>query len=210
MEALSFLPMELQTSRCVIELEKRLSSGLSEQLLGASAESRCVPFVAGHGCAPSRVLLYLQVAGVYGNTYTLWLGQTPVIVLNGFQAVKDALIDHAAEFAERPISPFFRDLVGGPHGTFWLCWCVCVCVCEETCPWEHLSLVAPLHAVLPPFRDVYATDPREGHVLLKFWPFHVHSVHGTDVRRLGSPHGLCPPSAKSKQPSRQTVRVSVY
>ncbi|XP_067417232.1 cytochrome P450 2J5-like [Emydura macquarii macquarii] len=58
----------------------------------------------------------LKVAGVYGNTYTLWLGQTPVIVLNGFQAVKDALIDHAAEFAERPITPFFRDLVGGPHG----------------------------------------------------------------------------------------------
>uniref|UniRef100_A0A8C8RJ77 Uncharacterized protein n=1 Tax=Pelusios castaneus TaxID=367368 RepID=A0A8C8RJ77_9SAUR len=40
----------------------------------------------------------------------------PVIVLNGFQAVKDALIDHSADFVDRPLSPFFRDLVGGPHG----------------------------------------------------------------------------------------------
>uniref|UniRef100_A0A8B9QKE0 Cytochrome P450 2J6 n=1 Tax=Apteryx owenii TaxID=8824 RepID=A0A8B9QKE0_APTOW len=49
----------------------------------------------------------------YGNIYTLWLGRTPVIVLNGFQAVKDALIGHAEEFAERPITPFFREVVGG-------------------------------------------------------------------------------------------------
>lgn len=32
---------------------------------------------------------------MYGNTYTLWLGKTPVILLHGFQAVKDTLTGHA-------------------------------------------------------------------------------------------------------------------
>ncbi|XP_019358962.1 PREDICTED: cytochrome P450 2J5-like [Gavialis gangeticus] len=58
----------------------------------------------------------LKMARRHGNMYTLWLGQTPVIVLNGFQAVKDALISHSDDFVERPITPFLRDVIGGPQG----------------------------------------------------------------------------------------------
>jgi len=55
---------------------------------------------------------------MYGNIYTLWLGKTPVLLLNGFQAVKDTLTGHGEYFCEQPIISFFRDVLGGPYGTF--------------------------------------------------------------------------------------------
>ncbi|XP_013797264.2 cytochrome P450 2D6-like [Apteryx mantelli] len=77
-----------------------------------------LPFIGNLGTLDFQIHheTLLKVARRYGNIYTLWLGRTPVIVLNGFQAVKDALIGHAEEFAERPITPFFREVVGGPYG----------------------------------------------------------------------------------------------
>ncbi|XP_066477668.1 cytochrome P450 2J2-like [Tiliqua scincoides] len=58
----------------------------------------------------------LKIASVYGDIYTLWLGHTPIIVLNGFQAVKEVLINHSEDFAERPLQPFLEDLLGGAKG----------------------------------------------------------------------------------------------
>nr|XP_009680473.1 PREDICTED: cytochrome P450 2J5-like isoform X3 [Struthio camelus australis] len=77
-----------------------------------------LPFIGNLGTLDFQIHheTLLKMVRMYGNVYTLWLGRTPVIVLNGFQAVKDALIEHAEEFAERPITPFFRDVVGGPYG----------------------------------------------------------------------------------------------
>uniref|UniRef100_A0A8C4J7Z5 Uncharacterized protein n=1 Tax=Dromaius novaehollandiae TaxID=8790 RepID=A0A8C4J7Z5_DRONO len=70
-----------------------------------------LPFIGNLGTLDFQI--HHETLLKYGNIYTLWLGRTPVIVLNGFQAVKDALIGHAEEFAERPITPFLRDIVGG-------------------------------------------------------------------------------------------------
>ncbi|XP_051855717.1 cytochrome P450 2J2-like [Antechinus flavipes] len=53
-----------------------------------------------------------QLARKHGSIFTVWLGSTPVVVLNGFQAVKDALITHSEDFADRPITPLFEDLFG--------------------------------------------------------------------------------------------------
>ncbi|XP_051002908.1 cytochrome P450 2C26-like [Acomys russatus] len=42
---------------------------------------------------------------VYGPVFTLYLGLKPAVVLHGYEAVKEALIDHAEEFAERGSFP---------------------------------------------------------------------------------------------------------
>ncbi|XP_054839504.1 cytochrome P450 2J2-like [Eublepharis macularius] len=47
----------------------------------------------------------------YGNMYTLWLGSKLVIVLSGFEAVKEALINHSEDFVDRPMTPFTQTLV---------------------------------------------------------------------------------------------------
>ncbi|XP_062987869.1 cytochrome P450 2K1-like [Elgaria multicarinata webbii] len=58
----------------------------------------------------------LKMATTYGDIYTLWLGHTPVIVLNGFKAVKEVLIDHSEDFADRLIPQFLNDIVENAHG----------------------------------------------------------------------------------------------
>nr|XP_034989719.1 cytochrome P450 2J2-like [Zootoca vivipara] len=49
----------------------------------------------------------MEIAKQYGNVYTLWMGHIPFVVLSGFQAVKEALIDHSEQFDERPVMSFF-------------------------------------------------------------------------------------------------------
>ncbi|XP_078521772.1 cytochrome P450 2J2-like isoform X1 [Lissotriton helveticus] len=55
---------------------------------------------------------YIQLAKTYGNIFTLWLGKTPMVVLHGFQAVKEALISHSEEMSGRPTSPLFKAIMG--------------------------------------------------------------------------------------------------
>ncbi|XP_074046214.1 cytochrome P450 2J2-like [Macrotis lagotis] len=66
-----------------------------------------------------------QLARKHGSIFTVWLGSTLVVVLNGFQAVKDALVNHSGDFADRPVTPLFEDLFGdkgiiSTSGHLWL------------------------------------------------------------------------------------------
>uniref|UniRef100_A0A8C5UCQ7 Uncharacterized protein n=1 Tax=Malurus cyaneus samueli TaxID=2593467 RepID=A0A8C5UCQ7_9PASS len=61
----------------------------------------------------SWYLFHLQLAKTHGNIFTLWFGWIPVIVLNGFQAVKDGMTTHPEDVSGRLLSPFFR---GTPSG----------------------------------------------------------------------------------------------
>ncbi|XP_040596808.1 cytochrome P450 2C26-like [Mesocricetus auratus] len=42
---------------------------------------------------------------VYGPVFTLYMGRKPAVVLHGYEAVKEALIDHGEEFAARGSFP---------------------------------------------------------------------------------------------------------
>uniref|UniRef100_A0A8C0BFB0 Uncharacterized protein n=1 Tax=Buteo japonicus TaxID=224669 RepID=A0A8C0BFB0_9AVES len=53
-----------------------------------------------------------KLTNIYGNIYTLWMGQTPMVVLNGYKAVKDGIITHSEEISGRPLTPFYRDMMG--------------------------------------------------------------------------------------------------
>ncbi|XP_052541924.1 cytochrome P450 2J2-like [Tympanuchus pallidicinctus] len=55
----------------------------------------------------------MKLAKTYGNVFTLWFGWAPVIVLNGFQAVKDGMTTHPEDVSGRLVSPFFRAMAKG-------------------------------------------------------------------------------------------------
>lgn len=40
----------------------------------------------------------------------MWVGSMPVVVLNGFWVVKEALVSNSEQFSGRPLTPLFRDL----------------------------------------------------------------------------------------------------
>ncbi|NWX89143.1 CP2J6 protein, partial [Nothoprocta pentlandii] len=54
-----------------------------------------------------------KVAQNHGNIVTLWLSHIPIVVLQGFQAVKEGLTAHAEEVAGRPTDFVFKALTGG-------------------------------------------------------------------------------------------------
>ncbi|XP_078522909.1 cytochrome P450 2J4-like [Lissotriton helveticus] len=55
----------------------------------------------------------MQLAKTYGNVFTLWLGQKPVVVLNGCQAIRDGLISHSEELVGRPTTATYQELTRG-------------------------------------------------------------------------------------------------
>ncbi|ERE77455.1 cytochrome P450 2C29-like isoform 2, partial [Cricetulus griseus] len=50
---------------------------------------------------------------VYGPVFTLYFGQQPTVVLHGYNAVKEALIDHGEEFSGRGRFPVLDKIFNG-------------------------------------------------------------------------------------------------
>ncbi|NXF78127.1 CP2J6 protein, partial [Sclerurus mexicanus] len=57
-----------------------------------------------------------KMAKIYGNIFTLWLSNSPAVVLQGFQTVKEGLTVHAEDVAGRPIGSFFHNMSHGGNG----------------------------------------------------------------------------------------------
>nr|XP_033814666.1 cytochrome P450 2F2-like isoform X1 [Geotrypetes seraphini] len=55
----------------------------------------------------------IQLANKYGSIFTIWAGETPVIVFSGCKAVRDALISHSQEISGRPTTPFVKEFTQG-------------------------------------------------------------------------------------------------
>ncbi|XP_015272676.1 PREDICTED: cytochrome P450 2J2-like isoform X2 [Gekko japonicus] len=55
----------------------------------------------------SKDILF-KLAKQHGNIYTLWLGPVPIVVLSGYEAVKEGLINHSDDFADRPVTPVMK------------------------------------------------------------------------------------------------------
>ncbi|XP_073481217.1 cytochrome P450 2C5-like [Aquarana catesbeiana] len=53
---------------------------------------------------------FIELSKQYGPVYTIHLGMSKMIIMCGYDAVKEALINHADEFADRPRSPMFYKL----------------------------------------------------------------------------------------------------
>ncbi|KFO12164.1 Cytochrome P450 2C20, partial [Balearica regulorum gibbericeps] len=53
---------------------------------------------------------YEKLCRTYGPIFTIWLGLKPVVVLCGYEVVKDALLGHSEEFGGRPEIPLVVQL----------------------------------------------------------------------------------------------------
>uniref|UniRef100_A0A8C0BFA0 Cytochrome P450 2J6 n=1 Tax=Buteo japonicus TaxID=224669 RepID=A0A8C0BFA0_9AVES len=71
--------------------------------------------------AESLVLRKTTLAKTYGNIYTLWFGWAPVIILNGYQVVKDGVTTHPEDVSGRMVSPFFKAMAKGKGEIFLGC-----------------------------------------------------------------------------------------
>ncbi|XP_078522261.1 cytochrome P450 2J2-like [Lissotriton helveticus] len=60
----------------------------------------------------------MQLAKTYGNIFTVWLGNQPVVVLNGCQTVREGLISHSEELSGRPTTPSIEELSKGKGVVF--------------------------------------------------------------------------------------------
>lgn len=57
------------------------------------------------GAARSPLVVLTEQAEVYGNVYSLFVGSQLIVVLNGYEVVKDALSNHPEVFSDRPDIP---------------------------------------------------------------------------------------------------------
>ncbi|XP_010886716.2 cytochrome P450 2U1 [Esox lucius] len=66
-----------------------------------------------------------EQAQVYGNLYSIWVGSQLVVVLNGYDVVRDALLNRADVFSDRPEIPTVtimtkrKGIVFAPYGPVW-------------------------------------------------------------------------------------------
>ncbi|KAM8952633.1 cytochrome P450 2K4-like isoform 1-T1 [Pelodytes ibericus] len=65
-----------------------------------------------------------ELSKKYGSVFSLQMGSKKMVVLCGYDTVKDALVNHADEFAERPAVPVIQELSNGhgivfAHGENW-------------------------------------------------------------------------------------------
>ncbi|XP_063148688.1 cytochrome P450 2C5-like [Candoia aspera] len=51
---------------------------------------------------------YKKLIGRYGPIFTIWIGSKPVIMLCGYEVIKDAFVDHAEEFSGRTSVPMIQ------------------------------------------------------------------------------------------------------
>ncbi|KAM8953798.1 cytochrome P450 2F2-like isoform 2-T2 [Pelodytes ibericus] len=60
---------------------------------------------------PHKVLY--ELSKKYGSVFSIQMGCKKVVVLCGYDTVKDALVNHADEFAERPTVPVIEEMANG-------------------------------------------------------------------------------------------------
>nr|CDO19469.1 CYP2D15 [Canis lupus familiaris] len=61
------------------------------------------------------ICYFSQLQGRFGNVFSLELAWTPVVVLNGLEAVREALVHRSEDTADRPPMPVYDHLGLGPE-----------------------------------------------------------------------------------------------
>ncbi|XP_068089317.1 uncharacterized protein [Hyperolius riggenbachi] len=59
---------------------------------------------------------FIELAKKYGSVFSVQLGAQKVVVLCGYETVKDALVNHAEEFSDRASVPIFKDISSNGYG----------------------------------------------------------------------------------------------
>ncbi|KAG8545726.1 hypothetical protein GDO81_020433, partial [Engystomops pustulosus] len=56
---------------------------------------------------------FMQMAKEYGSVFSIQLGMSKSVILHGYDTIKEALVDHAEFFSDRPQSPVFTETTKG-------------------------------------------------------------------------------------------------
>ncbi|KAK5865599.1 hypothetical protein PBY51_019858 [Eleginops maclovinus] len=73
----------------------------------------------------SAMDVFAEKAKIYGNIYSIFVGSQLMVVLNGYEVVKDALSNHPEVFSDRPDIPSIsimtkrKGIVFAPYGPVW-------------------------------------------------------------------------------------------
>lgn len=59
-----------------------------------------------------------ELSKKYGPVYSIKIGEETMVILCGYETIKDALVNHADEFSGRPIIPLFQEITKGHGMTF--------------------------------------------------------------------------------------------
>ncbi|XP_078521713.1 cytochrome P450 2J2-like [Lissotriton helveticus] len=60
----------------------------------------------------------MQLTKRYGNTFTVWIGHSPMVVVHGYEAVMDALVTSSDVMNNRPLTPSLKDYAKDKGVTF--------------------------------------------------------------------------------------------
>ncbi|KAG7221846.1 hypothetical protein INR49_017022, partial [Caranx melampygus] len=77
------------------------------------------------GAVRNPLVVLTEQARIYGNVYSLFVGSQLIVVLNGYEVVKDALSNHPEVFSDRPDIPTVtimtkrKGIVFAPYGPIW-------------------------------------------------------------------------------------------
>ncbi|XP_004437995.1 PREDICTED: cytochrome P450 2D14-like [Ceratotherium simum simum] len=58
---------------------------------------------------------FTRLRSRFGHVFSLQLARTPVVIINGLAAMREALVDQSEDTADRPPVPVFEHLDFGPH-----------------------------------------------------------------------------------------------
>ncbi|XP_077204278.1 cytochrome P450 2J2-like [Paroedura picta] len=61
---------------------------------------------------------FIKLAKQYGNIYMLWMGPIKLVVLSGYDAVTEGLVNHSESFVDRPVTPFLK-AIAKEQGIMW-------------------------------------------------------------------------------------------
>ncbi|KAL8206902.1 UNVERIFIED_CONTAM: cytochrome P450 2 subfamily U member 1 [Gekko kuhli] len=96
---------------------------------GLSGAGKLDPYKYASSEGPPRQtsthLLLASLAKMYGNIFCFFVGSRPIIMLSDFEAVRDALVNQAEVFSDRPSVPLVTILtkkmgvVFAPYGPVW-------------------------------------------------------------------------------------------
>ncbi|MEE6509283.1 hypothetical protein FKM82_025243, partial [Ascaphus truei] len=87
---------------------------------------RCLPLIGNLHIIdlkkPHQTLM--KLSKIYGSVFSIQMGMKKMVVLAGYETVKDALVNHAEEFGERARTPIFQKMDKGKgvilsHGDNW-------------------------------------------------------------------------------------------
>ncbi|XP_040002079.1 cytochrome P450 2U1 [Xiphias gladius] len=94
-------------------------------LVPSSIQRRFGQQSASTSAVRNAIVILTEQADIYGNVYSLFVGSQLIVVLNGFEVVKDALSNHPDVFSDRPDIPAVtimtkrKGIVFAPYGPIW-------------------------------------------------------------------------------------------